>query len=1269
MFEITKDDIAALNDEDLRTLVGLLCEAEIRRAGLPVSAVTWGGNQNAKDGGLDVRVSLDAGTLIAGFVPRAATGFQVKKPDMPRGDILKEMRPSGTVRPVIADLTGQAGAYIIVSATGSTSDSALKDRLTAMADAVADIPDHGKLLLDFYDRNRLATWVRDHAGVTAWVRTRTGKAFSGWQGFGNWSRAPAGAIDDYLIDDAARIVTNSQRDGEGLSVMNGIDRIRDVLRTAGRVVRLVGLSGVGKTRLAEALFDSKVGTNNLDPSLAIYTNVADSPDPQPAGLASDLLAERKRAILIVDNCPPQLHRQLSEIARLAGTGLSVLTVEYDIREDQPEGTDVFALEPSSAALIEKLVAKRFPALSKVDIGTISEFSGGNARIAIALAGTVGATETVAGLSDAELFERLFQQRHDRDEQLLLIGQACSLVYSFNGDNVSGNEAELPVLGEMIAISADELFRGVARLRERDLIQVRGPWRAVLPHAIANRLAVLALRNIPHERIERALIDGPADRLLQSFTRRIGYLDGSAEARTIVERLYQAGGKLSDVLSFNETKRILFTNVAPVLPELALSRIEHALTTMTEQTLAACAHFVPLLRLLAYEPALFDRAVSLLVKLTKPAPNGIRKNQSEKAFASLFTIYLSGTLATIEQRIRVVAALIASDQDHLQQLGLEALEAMLQTDQFLSFANFEFGARSRTYGYLPKTQKDFDNWFGSALALAEEIACSGLPIANGARHALTQTFRGLWTNAERFDDLERIFLRISSSTFWRDGWIAVRQTRRFLSKGPAGDKRDRLTALERALRPAVLADEVRGVVLGGKPGAIELDDFEAIENEQDYAAVARRMGMLIEQLGRKVAENEAVFDGLVADLVDGGSRIYPFAQAMGASAKNPEGMWRALVDRFVSSPKSSTQVLGGFLAGLQKKDAAAVDRMLDEALGKAGLAEWFPYFQSSVAIDSRGVDRLHRALDLGVAPIERFAALAYGRASDPISGPEFLNLIDAIDGKPDGNMVALEIVSMRLHLDPTDKRELPPEVIQAGRHVLANFVFSRKKLRSSGSEDYELGVLVRTCLVGDDGKDVARALCRRLVAVADKYEVHIGDSNDLVESLLKTHPRETLDELFAGDAKARARGVNIVAELRRSQKNPLNSVSDETIIAWCNESPEIRFALAAASCTLFVRPTEAVGYEWQPIAERLLANAPDRPAVLREVMARIRPRSWSGSYATALASRAKLLDTINVGDDAALQAMVAEAKRQFAEDVERTRRAETVEAKAETGRFE
>src|SRR3569623_326731 len=112
MLEITGEDIAALNDEDLRSLVGRLCEAEMRSQGLSTSFITWGGNQDAADGGIDVRARIDGDMLKGGFVPRANVGFQVKKSDFTPGLIDAEMRPAGELRSSIRDLIDLSGAYI-----------------------------------------------------------------------------------------------------------------------------------------------------------------------------------------------------------------------------------------------------------------------------------------------------------------------------------------------------------------------------------------------------------------------------------------------------------------------------------------------------------------------------------------------------------------------------------------------------------------------------------------------------------------------------------------------------------------------------------------------------------------------------------------------------------------------------------------------------------------------------------------------------------------------------------------------------------------------------------------------------------------------------------------------------------------------------------------------------------------------------------------------------------------------------------------------------
>jgi hypothetical protein len=159
----------------------------------------------------------------------------------------------------------------------------------------------------------------------------------------------------------------------------------------------------------QALFDNRIGENSLDPSLAYYTNLADEPDPTPTAVASNLVAAGEKAIVVIDNCQPELHRRIADLCRTPNTRVSLITIEYDISEDLPEGTDVFSLEASSIDLIVQLITRRFPSISHVDARTIATLSGGNARMAIALAAKVGTNESIAALSDEELFQRLFER--------------------------------------------------------------------------------------------------------------------------------------------------------------------------------------------------------------------------------------------------------------------------------------------------------------------------------------------------------------------------------------------------------------------------------------------------------------------------------------------------------------------------------------------------------------------------------------------------------------------------------------------------------------------------------------------------------------------------------------------------------------------------------------------------------------------------------------------------------------------------------------------
>ena len=170
MFDISKDQLLRLSDVDLRELVARLCEAELSRAGAPVSAVRWGGSQTAPDGGLDVEILVKDQEFAGDFVPRAWTGIQVKKSSMPAGKIADEMSPKGVLRPIFPELATQNGCYIIVSLADDPAGTNLGNREQAMQTQVESVKGQGDLRVEFYGRSQLANWLRQYPGVQRWVR-------------------------------------------------------------------------------------------------------------------------------------------------------------------------------------------------------------------------------------------------------------------------------------------------------------------------------------------------------------------------------------------------------------------------------------------------------------------------------------------------------------------------------------------------------------------------------------------------------------------------------------------------------------------------------------------------------------------------------------------------------------------------------------------------------------------------------------------------------------------------------------------------------------------------------------------------------------------------------------------------------------------------------------------------------------------------------------------------------------------------------------------
>jgi hypothetical protein len=1264
MFEITAEDILKLSDGDLRSLVALLCEAELRRQGASVSGVTWGGDQDAPDGGLDVRVNLPKKKFAKGFIPRHVTGFQVKKSDMAPKAVLKEMRPGGKARAVISELAKQSGAYIIVSSKGSVSHSALQNRREAMLKGAKGIKNARALHLDFYDRNRIATWVRDHPALIPWVQERTGRPLHGWRSFGPWANSAEDTQTPYLLDDKLRIHTGKREKDNGLSAADGLNRIRDILREPRKVVRIVGLSGVGKTRFVQALFDGRIGKSALDPSHAVYANMSDNPDPQPVGMASGLVASKARAILVIDNCTPDLHRRLTEACRATGSLLSVVTVEYDIRDDDPEETDVFRLQPSSEALLEKLVRARFRSLSEIDARRVAEFSGGNARIAVSLAGTVRKNETVAGLTNDELFTRLFEQRHGPNPSLLLIAQACSLVYSFQGEALTGQEAELPTLAALTGKSTNEIHHGVAELLSRDLVQQRGVWRAILPHAIANRLAEMALQSFPMQAINQYLVTSASERLLKSFSRRLGYLHENKQAVSLVEGWLSQDGMLGDISKLSRSGIDIFDNVAPVAPRAVLSAIERA----TPETLSHRDTFTRIVRLIAYDAEVFERSASLLLRLESVKEHDSRQRERYRNFAALFFVILSGTRATVEQRLALVGQFLRSDNTEERSAGVHALRNMLEAIHISSSFSFDFGARLRDYGYWPKTGPEFTHWFASTLKLVESVGLSDLAVAEDARATLAHQFRGLWTLPSIHGELERICRLIGRVKFWREGWIAVCQTLQYDGKGMKEPAKTKLQELERNLRPKDLVQNVRAIVLSSGLHSLDLDDFD---EDEDAKGTVDRPDRIAVALGKDVAHDDAALAELAAELTSGEGRLWLFGRGLANATQNPANVWNLLVAQFCATVnhRRNAQVLRGFLQGLSETDVKLTNTFLDVALSHKVLAEWFPGLQAAVLIDRQGVRRLHESLAAGKAPMWQHQYLSGGRVSDPIPGPELKTLLHEMAAKDGGFDVAIEILYMRFFSDKDQKRAIDPALIDAGRVLLKGLTFTK----DARNNDHRVSSLVKVCLSGPEGIGGAKEICGSLLKAIAAQETYGFNYDHLLQDLFKVQSLAALDGFFDRSEDDRKRACQLILDVSCHHANPINFIPPATLQAWCEVKPAERYPLMAKVIGVFAgksngqSATETPG--WSEMSLMLIDGAPDKVDVLKKVVRHLRPTSWSGSRASIMEAGLPLLKILEAHSDPAVAAFAKTDSERLKEEISQERRHETERDKASDERFE
>jgi hypothetical protein len=1224
-FELTPGDISNLNDSDLRELVARLCEAELSRQGISAVHIKWGGAQEAPDGGLDVYVQDICSLPNRGFVPRTNTGFQVKKNSMSKAACTKEMQDSGNVKKIISSLADKQGAYIIVSGKDRCSDQMLSDRISGMASAISELPNKDGLKLDFYCSDRLSNWLRQHPGVALWARIRLGKPLSGWKPFGRWTSVPVNKEDELLLDDHPSVRDLNSPDKSAVAVIDGIKLTRDKLRNPRSAVRITGLSGVGKTRFAQALFEAGTGENALPSTDVIYADLGEDLKPSATELLTYLIANDYTTFVVLDNCNPEVHRLLQKQLSESKARLSLLTIEYDISDDKPEETGVIHLEPSSEKTVSALIQRRFPEIGQLNADKIAEFAGGNARVAIALANRVDADETLTKFSEDTLFKRLFSQRKEHSDSLLNNAEILSLIYSFNVSAKEFND-ELTALAKIGDVKRTSLHKDQAELSRRQLVQQRGNWRAVLPHALANRLASRALENIAPDDINSELFKQENIRLLKSCAHRLGYLHDCQAAHELASSWLQSGAPLQNIAACDPEHLAILSYVAPVFPATAISALEKACEdkNFASRKNIYFSTVVSLLCKLAYEDEMFDRAASVLLRFAETEDKDENNDSIVNRLSQLFSLHLSGTKATPERRQKFLQNLLNSNNKRHQEIAEKLFSSVFEAYRWSSFGGFSFGARKRDWGWQPRTNAEVTAWYeGFIDILKSGLESSEENIRNRNRSVLSANFRGLWSKAHCFDTLDKLIKQQTAIAYWPEMWRSVKLTLHYDRKIHTPELLSLLKNIEKALAPSNFIQDLENHIFFNTHTLTEHCDES---DSKSYEVISEK----IIKFGEIVAKQPDTLEYLAPKLwcVNTDS-IWLFGKGLGQGNQDKTEAFQSLVSLMQKQKLTVIypDLFAGFINAVYLENRELAKQLQEQTLLIPELRLHFVYLLSTTPLDRWGANKLLEVANAGLLEARQFERIRSGRIHETLTDDDLAAILDAVNKLDKGVFSVIEILGMRFFIDK-NSTYVPKEILnKLGRKAISNLL-SVDKNDISNHQTFGLNRIIEQCLTETAPKKEINEIIDLLCEGIGNYRLFRLDLTKIISALVNNFPELVLNRVFNGDDRQEYLASRLFRDNFSRDVSCLNDVPTNRLLAWCNRD-ELRIRSVAKSISAFRHlpkdPEQDEKLRVATLTEHalvLLDVAEDKLAIANEIYEDISPNSWSGSRADIMEERMK-----------------------------------------------
>lgn len=1225
LLEISYEHIEALNDLQLTDILRRLLHLEAVGAGIPVSNVDVSLNINVADGGEDGRIKWEAGPANTAWIPNRFTLFQCKATDMPPAGCKSELLIKSTtnLKPRVEEVLDAGGSYILFynRSCNSTQQIARVSKFReALKEAGKDYSDTADIII--YDANKIAEWVNKYLSVIAAVfkynRRPLPEDMETWS---SWSRYKDNQYT-YVCDPI---------------IIDQIKALRQHLSGIQKVARIVGLSGLGKTRLAfETLRPPSDPTDYVQQALSDHTVYLDA-----ATNSNNLLSiiggwrsEGLKGLIVVDNCPMELHQQLIKKIQHSDSQLNLLTMDYNPEKMDADYPFIEIKKASTETVIKPMLKIAYPELKDEDINRIAIFAEGFPQMAVLLAeARLNDKPDIGNLENPVLLEKLLWGRSQPDQEAHVVISACALFeqMGFSDDLV---EQRRFVSEKFCGMDPDRFFELATSFIERGILDKRGRYVSVTPIPLAIRLSASWWKRCAPERALRLITEPMPSGMSTALCDQISKLHFVTEARELTKQLCGIQGPFgqAEVLNSEEGSR-LFRSLSEVNPQAAVEAIERVFGSCTTEQLKHVVqgrrNLVWTLEKLCFWGDTFNRASKLLLAFAV-AENETWSNNATGLFLQLFSVFLSGTQASPMSRIVIIDEALESPEFEYKELGLKALGSILETRGFSRTMGVETqGSRAPQKEWRPREWSEVFNYWSEALTRLAHFIARTDELGELARDITAEHMPGLVRNG-RIEELERLIQTVvdQGSILWTSALEAIQDLIKYDDDQMPKEINSRLIHWIDMLQPRQLSERLHLIVSNPPFDHQKGEDGHYI----DHAA------MRAKDLAKEIIDNSQKDWVKFLPIVLQGEQKqgYVFGISLGENIKDPfEFIEASLAILNDLRNEGNSIVVGGFLFALRQKNVDIVTETLQTIASNENLRVHLIGITRLSKPEPSDLERVLQLLADEVIPLEDIRAFAYGSVLDHLDEHVIIEFCDTLrEHSAVGAWIALDIITLYTLHDPK-RQEICKDALF--RILITSGLLAAGDKFSTGDIWRWKETVIDFLKIEGAGSRLAAHLVEEIITlsfdVVSKYAL-LNQMREVIKELLNRYKDiiwpKLSDHLLSDDNRVSLRMKYLLKNETFSWGDEENTcilleLPQDLLEEWCLRNPEKAPQILATLVSIYEK--NDASWTFNSLTKWLLDNFGQQKAVLSAIYSNMSSFGWSGSMVPYLQKQIEVIQQV------------------------------------------